>query len=210
MISDIANLEKDAIVDIIAVCKESSPLTEITTKANKQLSKRELILVDESSFQIKLTLWGQQAISFDGDDSPVLLVRNAKVGDYGGRSLGCTQGSIVSVNPEIEITYRVKGWYSNASQNGQTFESFTGGVASGGINGGKSDRKTLGQVIDENLGGNEKPDYFSVKASVCFFKTENLMYAACPGEGCSKKVTEDGNTWRCEKCDRSYDAPEYR
>ncbi|KAJ1931440.1 Replication factor A protein 1 [Kickxella alabastrina] len=39
-----------------------------------------------------------------------------------------------------------------------------------------------------------------------------MAYPACPGEGCNKKITEDQSSgqWRCEKCQRSYPAPEYR
>jgi replication factor A1 len=41
-------------------------------------------------------------------------------------------------------------------------------------------------------------------------KDTQLYYTSCPGEGCQKKVIETDNGWRCEKCDRSYEAPEYR
>jgi len=42
-------------------------------------------------------------------------------------------------------------------------------------------------------------------------KKENLSYPACPGDKCGKKVhMEDNDSWRCEKCDRLYPAPDYR
>jgi len=55
----------------------------------------------------------------------------------------------------------------------------------------------------------DKVDYFSARATVMHIKSENIAYPACPT--CSKKVFETmGEGWRCEKCDRSFEKPEYR
>ena len=70
---------------------------------------------------------------------------------------------------------------------------------------------TLGQVKELNLGQKEKPDYFSVTASVIFARKENCLYKACPTEECNKKVTEDNmGGYFCEKCNRSFDKFKYR
>ena len=36
--------------------------------------------------------------------------------------------------------------------------------------------KTFGQVISENLGQGEKPDYFTAKATIMLAKKDNCMY----------------------------------
>lgn len=76
----------------------------------------------------------------------------------------------------------------------------------------KEDFRTLESVKeDEQLGQGEKPDYFNARATVILIKAENLSYPACPTEKCNKKVSAEGNDqWRCEKCDRTFPAPEYR
>ena len=56
----------------------------------------------------------------------------------------------------------------------------------------------------------EKPEYFSMRGTIAMFKTDNAYYPACMGEGCNKKVVENGEGWYCEKCGRAYERPEYR
>ena len=53
----------------------------------------------------------------------------------------------------------------------------------------------------------EKPDYFTLKASVCFIKRDpDPWYTACTGPDCNKKVTESmSGRWMCEKCNKEYD-----
>lgn len=70
--------------------------------------------------------------------------------------------------------------------------------------------KTIGQVKDENLGTSDKMDFFSTKATINFVKHENFAYAACPTEKCNKKVVQDGEGYRCEKCDKLWEQPSYR
>jgi hypothetical protein len=40
--------------------------------------------VDNSQYQVRLTLWGKSAIDFDGNNHPVFAVKGAKVSDFGG------------------------------------------------------------------------------------------------------------------------------
>jgi len=55
-------------------------------------------------------------------------------------------------------------------------------------------------------------DYFVSRAQVTFIKSDSaLVYAACPQEGCNKKVTEEGpHMFRCEKCGKVYDRCNFR
>lgn len=48
-------------------------------------------------------------------------------------------------------------------------------------------------------------------ATVVYIKADNFAYPACPADRCNKKLVMEGNdSWRCEKCDQSYEKPEYR
>ena len=49
------------------------------TKAGKDLTKREIILVDKSATEVCMTLWGNTAHSFDGANNPILAAKNVKV-----------------------------------------------------------------------------------------------------------------------------------
>ena len=101
------------------------------------------------------------------------------------------------------------GRYQTEGQN-TTFQSFNNAGAGGATF--KTDVfKTLKSVVDDNLGMDEKPDFFSTRATVTYVKGDNLSYPACPTERCNKKMNQEGeNQWRCEKCTMTYDAPQYR
>lgn len=69
--------------------------------------------------------------------------------------------------------------------------------------------KLIGDAKDSMLGAREEPDFFCVRGPLVHMKKDNISYPACPT--CSKKMSlEDTDSWRCEKCDRTYPAPEYR
>lgn len=68
-------------------------------------------------------------------------------------------------------------------------------------------RKTLSQVKEEGLGMGEK-DFFTTKATIIFYKQENFSYPAC--KECKKKVIDEGNGWRCEKCQKTWPEADHR
>lgn len=46
--------------DVIGVCKSVDEVTRLTTKANREVSKRTLDLMDESGKVVNVTLWGEE------------------------------------------------------------------------------------------------------------------------------------------------------
>ena len=210
-IGDLQSVEKDTTIDIIGVLKEVAEVTQITSKStSKPYDKRELTLVDDSGFSVRLTIWGKTALTFDTPPESIVAFKGAKVSDFGGRSLSLLSSGSMTIDPDIQEAHKLKGWYDSQGRT-NTFASHSG-MASAGAAGGRQDPlKTIGQVRDENLGMSENNDYFSVKATVVYIKQDNVAYPACLNEGCNKKVTDMGDgTWRCEKCDQSHPKPEYR
>lgn len=55
----------------------------------------------------------------------------------------------------------------------------------------------------------EQGDYFSLVATVMYVRRDLISYPS-HGNGCLKKVLQDGGTWRCESCDVEVDEPEHR
>lgn len=79
------------------------------------MTKRELVLVDSSQKQVRLTLWGRQAENFalageDGTQNPVIAFKGVKVGDFGGRSLSMIGSSSMVADPDIEEAHSLRGW----------------------------------------------------------------------------------------------------
>lgn len=80
----------------------------------RELKKKEITLVDQSKTAVALTLWGAEAEQFDGSQHPVIVVKGAKVGEFGGgKNLTVPNSSALKVNPDIPESHRLKGWFDN-------------------------------------------------------------------------------------------------
>ncbi|KAJ3764863.1 putative replication factor A protein 1, partial [Lentinula raphanica] len=215
-LQELHNLPKDSNLDIIGILKEYGDVSEITSqKTNRTMQKRDLTLVDESGFFVRLTLWGKEAKNFSSDkENPVVAFKGVKVFAYEGRSLGMTSSSIMTRDPDIPESYALQGWYDSTGST-MTFQSQrnAGGSLPGSGGGGfnRSEMKTLCEMkleADRIPDSDEKPVYFSTRAMVMHIRNENIAYPAC--ETCKKKVVEEGGSWRCDKCNKLWSRPTYR
>lgn len=220
-ISKMVDNKKDDIVDVIGIVKECGELSEITVKSTqKQLTKRDLTLVDTSSASIRLTLWGKQAQEFTEQEAaskPVIAIKGVKVNEYQGKTLSSLGSSQITFNPDMPEAHTLRGWFDSkggeveAALNVSSASANSANASNNSVN--RDERKFLSQVKDESLGQHDKPDYFNTVASVSFVKSENgnISYMACPTEGCNKKVIEEGpNQYRCEKCQKVFDRCDHR
>ncbi|KAG7448223.1 replication factor-a protein [Guyanagaster necrorhizus] len=212
-LAGLEDIAKDATCDVIAIVKEVGTVSEIVSKATSRATKkRELTLVDQSNYSVRLTLWGKQAEQYQHEnEQPVIAFKGVKVGDFGGRSLSMVSSSMMSVNPDMEEAFSLRGWYDNEGKE-STFQAHNRGSAAGGSAGGfnRSQIRSLLEVKESEMGLSDKTEYFSTRATIMHIKSDNIAYPACQNEGCNKKVVENGKQWRCEKCDQNFDSPSYR
>ncbi|TQV90333.1 hypothetical protein V2A60_004290 [Cordyceps javanica] len=209
-IEQLQSVEKDNTVDIIGVLKEAGEISEIVSKkTGAPYQKRELTMVDDTGYSVRVTIWGKTASSFDAQPESVVAFKGTKVSDFGGKSLSLLSSGTISVDPDIPDAHRLKGWYDSAGRN-DTFATHQNLASVGAASGRKDEIKTIAQVKEENLGVDDQA-YYTIKATIVFVKQENFCYPACLSQGCNKKVQDMGDgTWRCEKCNLSHDKPEYR
>ncbi len=207
-LNKIQNLEADSIIDVVGVIKEVNPHFQITSKAGRAYDRRDITIVDDSQFAISVGLWNKTALEFDTPEGTVIAIKGAKVSDFNGKTLSLTPSGTIASNPDAPEAYAVKGWYDTEGRN-ESFQTLKTEMTTNKT--AIEDRKTIADVQTLELGLGEKPDYFTIKASVSFLKTDNFSYPACSTEGCNRKVIEqhDG-TWRCEKCDINHAVPLYR
>lgn len=214
----VQNVEKDSIIDVIGVVNVVNDVFQITAKSTgKPFNRRNISLVDDSNFCIDVGLWNATAVDFNIPVGSVVAIKGVKVQDFNGRSLSLTHAGTILSNPDIAEAYQLKGWYDNkgVNENFQTIKS-----ESSNSKEPLSSRKTIVQAEQEELGTKEKPDYFGLKATINYFKTDNFCYPACNNEvnatsrgpsPCNRKVIQQSdNSWRCERCNLSYDEPHYR
>ncbi|PLB50511.1 single-stranded DNA-binding replication protein A [Aspergillus steynii IBT 23096] len=211
VIGDLQSVEKDSTIDVIGVLKDIGEPSQIVSKTtNKPYNKRELTLVDNTGFSVRLTVWGSTAINFSGAPESVVAFKGVKVSDFGGRSLSLLSSGSMAVDPDIEEAHKLKGWY-DAQGRVEVFTSHASVLGASTSTSKAEQFKTVAQVREEQLGMSDDAVYFSLKATVIYIKQDNMCYPACLSDGCNKKVTElDPGQWRCERCDKTHPKPEYR
>ena len=119
--------------------------------------------------------------------------------------------SIMEINPDIPEAHALRGWFDAGGSSGefhsQTSSNFTGGA----VTFNRDEVRFFNDIRESELGMHgDKPEYFAARGTVMHVKAENLAYPACHTEKCNKKVIEQHDGWRCEKCDRSWEKPSYR
>uniref|UniRef100_A0A1B6CV81 Replication protein A subunit n=1 Tax=Clastoptera arizonana TaxID=38151 RepID=A0A1B6CV81_9HEMI len=209
-LSSLSEMEPDTFVDVIGVCKTSSDVQNLVSRTtNRELKKREVEIVDQSLTSVSITLWGTQAEEFNSSIQPIVAVKNARVTEYNGsKSLSLVSSSVMQTNPDVPEAHKLRGWFDCLTDDAN-FHSIS--ARTGGTDGGNYKCITLQEAKDSQLGGGDKPDYYSTIATLVHVRTENCLYKACPQPTCQKKVI-DQNTgmYRCEKCNREYDSYKWR
>ncbi|KAG5366436.1 Replication factor A protein 1 [Yarrowia sp. B02] len=206
-LDQLQNVEVGNNVDVLGVVQNVGPLEDGVAKATgNPYKRRNLQLGDKSGFATRLTFFGEKATSFDESTVPVgtiIAIKGARVGDFNGRNLSTSHSSTIAVEPAIDETYALKGWY--ASEGKQTsFKQLQSTTTS------KPAAATPIDVVTASFGQSEKPDYYTLQAWVVHIRTGNFAYPACQTPDCNKKVIENGDEWLCEKCSKTMDKPLYR
>jgi len=209
-IETITQVEKDEYVDVIGVVSNVGPITTLTTKKQTEINKRVVTLTDNSLTSIELTFWGDAADRYNEDvlgNNPILAVKNCRVSDFGGKSLSASFDSSVFINPDRIETQQLRVWWDREGHLAQA-EPMTRKAAAAAGGATSAERKLLCAIKDEQLGFHEKPDYFSVRATVTYFRSDMdkaPWYMACPAPNCNKKVTPGAQgDYICDKCNKSY------
>ncbi|KAE8622260.1 hypothetical protein XENTR_v10005168 [Xenopus tropicalis] len=208
-IGELESKNKDTVLDIIGICKNAEEVTKVTIRSNnREVSKRNINLMDSSGKVVSTTLWGEDADKFDGSRQPVVAIKGARLSDFGGRSLSVLSSSTVMINPDIPEAFKLRAWFDSE---GQVVEGTSISESRGGTGGGNTNWKSLLEVKTENLGHGEKADYFTSVATIVYLRKENCLYQACPSQDCNKKVIDQQNgLFRCEKCDKEFPNYKYR
>lgn len=116
----------------------------------------------------------------------------------------------MQINPDLEECFALRGWYDSSGAQ-QSFQAHSNPGTTGSFGGGfnRAEMRTLFDVKQQSV-SDDKGLFFSTRATIMHIKADNLSYPACPSKDCNKKVVEENGGYRCEKCDKSYPAPEHR
>lgn len=79
---------------------------------NKESKKRNVVITDFSEEVIIMSFWNSEAEYFKGKIGDVLLINNVKIIDnHNMRSLSCTNGTTITINPDIPLKCDLKNWF---------------------------------------------------------------------------------------------------
>lgn len=211
-IANLDSVEVKGLCDVVAVVHQVGELTEIIVRSTGEpLKKRPIVLVDNSNATVELTLWRTQAETLltEADEArhPVIMLRNASRGDFGGVCLNTTRSTVIEVDPtNIEEANMLRGWYDAGGAAGTTLQSISGGTAAnlGHVLG---ERKALEDARQEEISsglGNGMVS-FVMRGYITFMnKDKELSYPSDPDT--KKKCVESGapGIWRCESTGRDF------
>lgn len=205
-INQLESYPAESIVDVAGVITSIGEVQTIMTKStNRELKKRDLQIADQSEAQVRVTIWGEEAVSFQHAPGTVLIGRALKVSDFGGRSLGPVGGSTIQFDPQMDAVFKLKGWFDRADTSNLRSLSSSG---SGGD-------------VQSRLSGTPKPIECLTESAVRDGLTgvtvdgtivqtgKPVVYKSCLD--CNKKVTETTHrTFKCDPCNKDREEFKYR
>lgn len=221
-ISEVNASEVGAMLDVKAVVVEArEAVTIISKRTNKEQTKREMVLWDESgpggSF-IEATLWGDCALQ-EYKAGAVVYARSARVTEWNGTKQLSFSGA-PEQNPDAPEAFALCRKFEELQPQAPSFRS------GGGGGGGVAAKKTIQEMHEENLnlgpppmpgqsfepGGPRGVYRHSVRATVLYVPGDRPpYYMSCPAtldsaasttqqdrvRQCRKKVQQEGDAWRC-------------
>ncbi|CAJ0629156.1 13767_t:CDS:10, partial [Entrophospora sp. SA101] len=161
-------------------------------------------IVDKSGYEITVTIWRNLIDNLDCTIGSVIIIKSARVSDFRGKGLSTTNSTVLITNPSLPEATELSEWYSTGGSQLE-FNSLSRSINI------KEAQKSLEEIkSDKTLGCKEKPDYFTVRATVAYIhnKGKELIYPSCGS--CKKKVFGSGNNWSCDRCSKSFETPTYR
>jgi len=194
-IRDIEAVPPETIIDVVGVVREPGTVNTINSvKNNKEYKKRDIVLVDDSTAEILLTLWHSEAENFAGESGTVLICKKAKVSDYSGRTLSTQNNSLLILDPDVPEAHLLKGWWlkNGGSVNPTQLSGRPG-------EGGDAPIDYLNAISREvvSMAPNQTK---CITAKATIIQTGKfILYSACTN--CNKKLTDLQNGFfKCDKC----------
>uniref|UniRef100_A0A914H1U3 Replication protein A subunit n=1 Tax=Globodera rostochiensis TaxID=31243 RepID=A0A914H1U3_GLORO len=178
-------------VDVHAIVDRVGEVSQVTSRKDmRQFDKRDIFL----------------ATTFHATPGTVLGINGASVREFNaGFSLSTTSATSLLLNPEGKISERLCLWYRESKPH-VNIKSLSIGSNADTQASFERDFRLIGLIRRDGVGrDNDKGEFFFVKAMVTTVKSEQALYQACPQLGCKKKVSMEGNQYRCEKCANTFD-----
>eukprot|EP00177_Eucheuma_denticulatum_P005508 GFKZ01010015.1.p1 GENE.GFKZ01010015.1~~GFKZ01010015.1.p1 ORF type:complete len:662 (+),score=94.54 GFKZ01010015.1:285-2270(+) len=214
-IVDLDRIDVKGECDVVGVVTHIGPLNEIIIRSTGEpCNKRSINITDDSNASVELTLWRKQAETFlteaDIDRHPVVVLRKASRGDFGGVCLNVNHSTTLELDPvNVPEANKLRNWYDTGGFNATAVQSVTSTPGTGGKVTGP--RKSLEDARIEDVdpafsggSGSGATATFVTRAYVGFVNSKNDIYYPSDPET-KKKLTEAGpGMWSSESTNATY------
>lgn len=94
----------------------SEPET-VKLKSNREKVRKYVTLIDETSYSIVVTLWGEICEKSALSAGDIIGISGARISDYGGKSLNAASDHAdLTINPNHERARKLSFWYNDLIQ----------------------------------------------------------------------------------------------
>ena len=209
-ISEIQNLNLYSVIDLCATVLEIGEMTIKHTRNGEQPMKK-IIIGDISKYKIEFSLWRNHS-SIEVNINDILLINNAKVGEFNGRNLSTFDETSIQINPSNSIKEVLE--LSNFIKNykGEYEElSYINEVSQ--FKNKENDNYDISYMKDtlDSIDVIEDTSYIN---KICVTVTqiihnEKNYYLGCCDKNCKKKLIyeEEKNIYLCPLCGKNYNNP---
>ncbi|KAH9403580.1 60S acidic ribosomal protein P1 [Tyrophagus putrescentiae] len=239
-LSEVEGMAAGTSIDVIGVVRAVGELESfVARKTGREVTKREVTIVDRSLYEARVTFWGGLAESFTANVGEVVALKSVLVGEFKGKTLGTIGSTVVDVEPaELAEVGVLRHWYHGPARG--SAEAFKSLSSVGGTRKLDNSHRFVGQLtaklVQENaanvannpatsatISANPYANpsiYSSVYGTISAISNRkegtSHLYKSCANEavpgGCLKKVTDEAGdgTYYCAKCDRTTNTFKWR
>lgn len=117
-IADVFNINLQSKVNVLGVCFDVGVLKSFTSKADKELKKRNVTIVDETLQPIVLTIWNSEAESFSSEHTnSIVYIQTGQLKELNeSRIITHTPETVITLNPKMIEAEKLKTWFINVGK----------------------------------------------------------------------------------------------
>ncbi|KAJ1670014.1 Replication factor A protein 1, partial [Coemansia sp. RSA 25] len=141
------------------------------------------VVVDNPGFQVHVTLWGDDAVTFGAPVGSVVAFKGICVSKFGERSLSLPDLGLIFVNPNVPQTVTLRAWY-NGRDLQDTFQSYGSSVDS--IMDSSVQLMTIAQINSNVIAAKSTGKRFYLSATIASISLKDFAKPLHPSTNYSK------------------------
>ncbi|KAJ2447590.1 Replication factor A protein 1 [Coemansia sp. RSA 2424] len=159
------------------------------------LSEVLAIVVDDSGFQVHVTLWGDDATTFGAPVGSVVAFKGICVSKFGERSLSLPDLGLIFVNPNVPQAVALRAWYDSYGLQ-DTFQSYGSSVDS--TKDSSAQLMTIAQINSDVIATKSTGKRFYLSAMIASISLKDFDKPLHSHTNCSNKVSSSSKHTRPE------------